>query len=104
VGSLSGGNQQKVILGRWLSVEPRLLVLEEPTAGVDVGAKSEIYSLLDDALGAGLAVILVSTDFEEVAAVSHRALVLRDGLVVSAIDRSQLSVTALVAAASGAAA
>lgn len=103
-GSLSGGNQQKVILGRWLSARPRLLVLEEPTAGVDVGAKSEIYSLLDDALAEGLAVILVSTDFEEVTAVSHRALVVRDGLVVSEIDRSHLTVSALVASASGAAA
>lgn len=103
-GSLSGGNQQKVILGRWLSARPRLLVLEEPTAGVDVGAKSEIYSLLDDALAGGLAVILVSTDFEEVAAVSHRALVVRDGLVVSEIDRAHLTVSALVASASGAAA
>jgi ribose transport system ATP-binding protein len=104
VEGLSGGNQQKVIIGRWLSTGARLLVLEEPTAGVDVGAKSEIYALLDDALTRGLGVLLISTDFEEVAAVSHRAIVFRDGRVVQEIPRSELSEQALVAAASGAAA
>jgi ribose transport system ATP-binding protein len=104
VEGLSGGNQQKVIIGRWLSTGATLLVLEEPTAGVDVGAKSEIYALLDDALTRGLGVLLISTDFEEVAAVSHRAIVFRDGRIVQEIPRSALSEQALVAAASGAAA
>ena len=104
VALLSGGNQQKVIIARWLSTEARILVLEEPTAGVDVGAKQEIYALLDEALGRGVGVLLVSTDFEEVAQVSHRALVFRDGLVVSEIVRADLTVAALVAQASGAAA
>jgi ribose transport system ATP-binding protein len=104
VEGLSGGNQQKVIIGRWLSTGARLLVLEEPTAGVDVGAKSEIYALLDDALTRGLGVLLISTDFEEVAAVCHRAIVFRDGRIVQEIARSGLSEQALVAAASGAAA
>ncbi len=104
VEGLSGGNQQKVIIGRWLSTDARLLVLEEPTAGVDVGAKSEIYALLDEALERGVAVLLVSTDFQEVAAVCHRALVFRDGRIVSEIGRDQLSVNTLVALASGAAA
>ena len=104
VEGLSGGNQQKVIIGRWLSTAARLLVLEEPTAGVDVGAKNEIYALLDDALTRGLGVLLISTDFEEVAAVSHRAIVFRDGRIVQEIPRSALSEQALVAAASGAAA
>lgn len=104
VSALSGGNQQKVLLARWLSIGARVLILEEPTAGVDVGAKSELYALLDEALAGGLAAVLICTDFEEVAAVSHRAMVVRDGLVVAAIDRPQLSVAALVGAASGAAA
>src|SRR5204863_5999029 len=104
VEGLSGGNQQKVIIGRWLSTDARVLVLEEPTAGVDVGAKSEIYGLLDDALERGVAVLLVSTDFEEVAAVCHRALVFRDGVIVSEIPRERLDVAALVSLASGAAA
>ena len=68
VSALSGGNQQKVILGRWLSTDAKVLVLEEPTAGVDVGAKHEIYTLLDLALARGVAVLLISTDYEEVAA------------------------------------
>ena len=104
VSALSGGNQQKVILGRWLSTDAKVLVLEEPTAGVDVGAKHELYTLLDSALAQGVAVLLISTDFEEVAQVSHRALVFKDGLVVREIPRSALSVASLVSYASGAAA
>jgi ribose transport system ATP-binding protein len=104
VSALSGGNQQKIILGRWLSTDAKVLVLEEPTAGVDVGAKHEIYTLLDRALAAGVAVLLISTDFEEVAQVSHRALVFKDGLIVREIPRNGLSVTSLVSYASGAAA
>jgi ribose transport system ATP-binding protein len=104
VSALSGGNQQKVILGRWLSTDAKVLVLEEPTAGVDVGAKHEIYTLLDQALARGVAVLLISTDYEEVAHVSHRALVFKDGLIVRDISRSELSVQTLVAFASGAAA
>lgn len=63
------------MVGRWLSADRSVIVLEEPTAGVDVGAKADIYRLLDDSLTAGLGVVLVSTDFEEVANVAHRALV-----------------------------
>lgn len=101
VTSLSGGNQQKVVIGRWLSTDSRVLILEEPTAGVDVGAKADLYALLDDALGRGVGVLMVSTDVEEVANVCHRALVFRDGLVVEKLDREQLTVQRLVAASSG---
>lgn len=104
VAVLSGGNQQKVIIGRWLSTDASVLVLEEPTAGVDVGAKQEIYTLLDHALSRGVGVVLISTDFEEVAHVSHRALVFKDGLIVREIAREDLTVESLVAHASGAAA
>jgi ribose transport system ATP-binding protein len=104
VAALSGGNQQKVILGRWLSTDAKLLILEEPTAGVDVGAKREIYTLLDRALLRGVAVLLISTDFEEVAQVSHRAIVFKDGLIVRHIPLGSLTVKSLVAFASGAAA
>ncbi|WP_322769655.1 sugar ABC transporter ATP-binding protein [Frankia sp. Cr1] len=103
VASLSGGNQQKVIMGRWLSTNARVLVLEEPTAGVDVGAKHELYTLLDRALARGVATLLISTDFEEVAQVCHRALVFKNGVVVREIPRSDLSVSSLVEYASGAA-
>ena len=81
---LSGGNQQKVIVGRWLATGRRLLVAEDPTAGVDIGAKAEIYRLIAAALADGLAVIVVvSTDFEEVAHICHRALVFNRGRIIA---------------------
>jgi ribose transport system ATP-binding protein len=100
---LSGGNQQKVVVGRWLNLHARLYVFEDPTAGVDVGAKAEIYRLFDVALKAGAAIVIVSTDFEEVAKVCHRALVFDRGTVVSEIGASDLSVENLLAAASASA-
>ena len=100
VASLSGGNQQKVVLARWLGIATRLLVLEEPTAGVDVGAKAEIYGLLRQALAAGLSIVVVATDFEEVAAICHRALVFSQNRVCAELSRQDLSVQALLQAAS----
>jgi ribose transport system ATP-binding protein len=99
---LSGGNQQKVMLGRWLRMNRRLLILEEPTAGVDVGAKAEIHRLLDDELATGLAVLLISTDFEEVAHVCHRALVFVRGTVAAELTGEALTVTRLTHTASAA--
>ena len=100
VETLSGGNQQKVVLARWLGIATRLLILEEPTAGVDVGAKAEIYALLRTALQGGLAIIVVATDFEEVASICHRALVFSQGRVTAEIDQDELSVSTLLQAAS----
>ncbi len=100
VETLSGGNQQKVVLARWLDLATRVLVLEEPTAGVDVGAKAEIYALLRAALARGLAIVVVATDFEEVAAICHRALVFSQGRVVREIAGEALSVHAILGAAS----
>ncbi len=104
VGTLSGGNQQKTILARWLEADSRVLVLEEPTFGVDVGAKAEIYAILERSVGRGNGVILVSSDFEEVAGISHRALVFRRGRVVAEVPRADLSVGRLTELASGASA
>ncbi|MEV6394666.1 sugar ABC transporter ATP-binding protein [Streptomyces sp. NPDC051907] len=100
IGTLSGGNQQKVMVGRWLRGGLRLLVLEEPTASVDVGAKATIYRLLDDALASGLAVLLISTDFEEVAGVCHRALVFVRGSVRTELAGAALTVAELTRTAS----
>ncbi|MEU4929674.1 sugar ABC transporter ATP-binding protein [Streptomyces yokosukanensis] len=100
IGTLSGGNQQKVMIGRWLRPGLRLLILEEPTASVDVGAKAAVYRLLDEALAAGLAVLLVSTDFEEVAGVCRRALVLVRGTVTAELSGPALTVAGLTRAAS----
>jgi ribose transport system ATP-binding protein len=99
--TLSGGNQQKVILARWLRVKRPVLVLEEPTMGVDVGAKADIYRLLRETLATGTAALVVSTDYEEITKVCHRALVFRGGKIVAELDRSQLLVGTLIAAASG---
>jgi ribose transport system ATP-binding protein len=100
--TLSGGNQQKVVLGRWLGTNRHLLILEEPTASVDVGAKPEIYRLLDDAVAAGLALLLSSADFEEVVNVCDRALVFVRGTVTAELAGDALTVTALTRAASAA--
>jgi ribose transport system ATP-binding protein len=102
IATLSGGNQQKVILSRWLEAGSRLLILEEPTFGVDVGSKSEIYALLRAVLANGNAVLLISSDFEEVAGLCHRALVLDRGRVTTELARHELSVARLTATASGA--
>ena len=99
VETLSGGNQQKVVVARWMRINPAVLILEDPTAGVDVGAKAEIYRLLHEALDRGQAILLVSTDFEEVAAICHRALVFRDGAIVAELHMAELTVAALTRAA-----
>ncbi len=98
--TLSGGNQQKVVMSRWMRIGPDVLVLEDPTAGVDVGAKADIYRLLSSALAKGHAVLLVSTDFEEVAAICHRALVFQGGCIVAEIDAGDLSVESITRATS----
>jgi ribose transport system ATP-binding protein len=97
---LSGGNQQKVVVGRWLHLASKIYIFEDPTAGVDVGAKAEIYRLFDVALSEGAAIIIISTDFQEVAKVCHRALVFDRGRVVTELNASDLSVENLLAAAS----
>jgi ribose transport system ATP-binding protein len=101
VATLSGGNQQKVVVARWMEAKVRLLVLEEPTIGVDVGSKAEIYHLLQQSLKEGLAVLLLSSDFEEVERICHRALVFSRGRVVSEIPRHELTIARLTADASG---
>jgi len=98
--SLSGGNQQKVVVGRWLHLGCHVYIFEDPTAGVDIGAKSEIYRLFVRAAEEGAVLIIVSTDFEEVARICHRALVFDRGVVVTELTGQALSVNALLAAAS----
>ncbi|MCY6379730.1 sugar ABC transporter ATP-binding protein [Hoeflea prorocentri] len=98
--ALSGGNQQKVIVGRWLATKRKLLIAEDPTAGVDVGAKAEIYALLFEALSRGMGVLVVSTDFEEVANICHRAIVFSRGSVVDELEGVGLSTETLIQAAS----
>src|SRR5205085_6487483 len=83
--NLSGGNQQKVLLARWLATQPRLLILDEPTRGIDVGAKAEIQRLVAELASDGMAVVFISAELEEVLRLSHRIAVLRDRRKVAEI-------------------
>jgi ribose transport system ATP-binding protein len=97
---LSGGNQQKVVVGRWLATGRKLLIAEDPTAGVDVGAKADIYRLIARALERGLAVVVVSTDFEEIAQICHRALVFNRGQIIAELAGAGLTTETVITAAS----
>ena len=101
VGTLSGGNQQKVVFGRMLLTEPRLLLLDEPTRGVDIGAKSEIYRLLGELAGQGIGVLLASSELPELVGVCDRVVVLRDGRDVASFSTADSSEGELLAAAMG---
>lgn len=98
--ALSGGNQQKVVIGRWLATNRKLLICEDPTAGVDVGAKSEIYALLNRALGEGVAILVMSTDFEEIATICRRAIVFSQGAIVDELSGTRLTTENLIQSAS----
>ncbi|HET8843729.1 MAG TPA: sugar ABC transporter ATP-binding protein [Ktedonobacteraceae bacterium] len=95
---LSGGNQQKVLLARWLCLQPRLLLLDEPTRGIDVGAKGEIQKLIEDLAEAGMGVLLISSELEEIIEGSDRVIVLRDGITVAELAREDLSQDAILTA------
>ena len=90
VGTLSGGNQQKVVLARWLTGDVNVLLLDEPTRGVDVGARSEIYRIITEFAEAGMAVVMASSDMPEIIGLSHRAYVMRGGAFVGELDRDAL--------------
>ena len=101
VGALSGGNQQKVVVGRALLTEPRLLLLDEPTRGVDIGAKAEIYQLLAEAAGRGVGVLLASSELAELVGVCDRVVILRDGRSERELDTHAVSEAELLAASMG---
>ena len=101
VGVLSGGNQQKVVFGKWLCTNPKVLLLDEPTRGVDVGAKREIYALMDRLAGEGVAVLFVSSDLEEVLGMSDRTLVMHEGRLAGEILRENLSEQSVMHLATG---
>ena len=101
IATLSGGNQKKVVLARWLGVGRAVLILEEPTTGVDVGARAEIYALLARAVAEGLGVLVVSSDFEEVAGLCMRALVFDRGRPVAELEGSEIAAARLTRIAGG---
>lgn len=90
-GALSGGNQQKVVLAKWLAMNPRVLICDEPTRGIDVGAKNDIYRMLRDLADAGVAILLISSDMEEVIGVSDRIAVMREGAISGVLARAEFS-------------
>ena len=96
VANLSGGNQQKVVLGKWFLTQPRILLLDEPTRGVDVGAKREIYRVMSDFTRAGGSVIMISSETDEVLGMADRAVVMRDGRVAGELDRAEMSAEKLL--------
>ena len=87
IGTLSGGNQQKVMLGRSMRLEPSVLLLDEPTQGVDVGARSEVHAIIDDAVGHGMGAVVASTDTDELVWLCHRVIVLQTGRMVRLLYR-----------------
>ena len=101
VGTLSGGNQQKILLGRWLNACPRIFILDEPTRGVDIGAKVEIYKLLDRLAAGGVAIIIISSELPEILGMSDRILVMSEGAIVSELTRDQVTREAIMEFATG---
>jgi len=101
VANLSGGNQQKVVLGKWLSMNPRVLIFDEPTRGIDVGAKAEIYQLMRSLAERGIAILMISSDMEEILGTSNRVAVMHEGSVTGILDRNQCSEEAIMRLAVG---
>ena len=101
VGLLSGGNQQKTMLAKWLNAEPAVLILDEPTRGIDVGAKADVHRIIDDLARSGMAIVLISSDLPEVLAVSDRVLVMREGMQTGLFDRAEASQERVMTAALG---
>ncbi|MBW5447941.1 xylose ABC transporter ATP-binding protein [Cohnella sp. CFH 77786] len=101
VGTLSGGNQQKVVLGKWLMTNPKILILDEPTRGIDVGAKFEIYNIMNDLIRQGVSIIMVSSELPELLGMSHRIMVISEGRKVGEFKTEEATQEAIMTAATG---
>jgi ABC-type sugar transport system ATPase subunit len=101
VSNLSGGNQQKVVLARWLAVKPEVLIVDEPTRGIDVGAKAEIYALLRSLAAQGMGIILISSELPEVLGMSDRIVVLYEGRMTGLVPKSEATQEKIMALAAG---
>jgi rhamnose transport system ATP-binding protein len=99
VGFLSGGNQQKVVLGKWLATEPKLMIIDEPTRGIDVGTKAEVHRLMSELASQGLAVLMISSELPEVLGMADRVLVMREGRLVAELSRAEANEETVVRAA-----
>src|SRR3954451_7156845 len=101
VGFLSGGNQQKVVLAKWLATEPRLLILDEPTRGIDVGTKADVHRLMSELAGRGLAVLMISSELPEVLGMADRVLVMHEGRLSRELSRAEADEESVIRAATG---
>jgi rhamnose transport system ATP-binding protein len=101
VGTLSGGNQQKVVIGKWLATEPRVIILDEPTKGIDVGSKAAVHAFMGELTANGLAVIMVSSELPEILGMSDRVIVMREGRIAGIFNRQGLDAEMLVRTATG---
>src|SRR6185437_15707659 len=101
VSTLSGGNQQKVVLGKWLARKPKLLIIDEPTRGIDVGTKAEVHRILDGLVAEGMAILMISSELPEVLGMADRVLVLREGRLTAELSRAQADEAAIMRAATG---
>jgi rhamnose transport system ATP-binding protein len=99
--ALSGGNQQKVVISKWLNTRPRVLVLDEPTRGIDVGAKADVHRMVDELVKEGMAIILISSDLPEVLAMSDRILVMREGRQMGIVAAAEATQEGILSAAMG---
>jgi rhamnose transport system ATP-binding protein len=101
VGFLSGGNQQKVVLAKWLATEPSLLIVDEPTRGIDVGTKAEVHRLLSELAGRGVAILMVSSELPEVLGMADRVLVMHEGRLTGELSRAEADEERVMRAATG---
>ena len=99
VGNLSGGNQQKVVIGKWLNADPEILIMDEPTRGIDVGAKQEIYELMNSLARAGKSIIMISSELVEILRMSDRVLVMCEGRKTAEFDISEATQEKIMSAA-----
>ncbi|STT83310.1 ribose ABC transporter ATP-binding protein RbsA [Klebsiella pneumoniae] len=100
-GGLSGGNQQKLLISRWVAIGPRILILDEPTRGVDVGAKSEIYRIMNDMARQGVAILMISSELPEVVGMSDRVYVMREGVIAGELQAGDISQESIMTLATG---
>lgn len=101
VGNLSGGNQQKVVIAKWLATQPKVIILDEPTKGVDIGSKAAVHEFMAELAAQGLAVIMVSSEIPEVLGMSDRVIVMREGRIVAELENDNLQPETLVRHAAG---
>ena len=101
VGNLSGGNQQKVVIAKWLATQPKIIVLDEPTKGIDIGSKAAVHEFMAELASQGLAVIMVSSEIPEILGMSDRVIVMREGRMVAELEKEDLNPETLVRYAAG---